>query len=258
MSLAKVTPLLITFNEEDNIKRTLEKLYWAKRIVVIDSGSTDKTLEILKSNKAVEIFYRPFDTFAKQCNYGLEKIDTEWVLSMDADYVLTEQFIKELSDILSSATHDGYYAAFKFCIFGKPLRADNTTPRQVLYRVAKGQYIDDGHQHKVVVDGKQADFKSSILHDDRKSLSRWLKSQDKYLTIEAKKLLDTSPKDLDGRDKLRKKIIIAPIIIPFYCLFYKRLIFDGWHGIYYTMQRSLVELLLSIKLIEFSKFQFEE
>ena len=66
-----VTPLLITFNEIQNIERTLAKLDWAVRIVVIDSGSTDGTLDILAKDPRVDVIHRPFDSFAEQCNFGL-------------------------------------------------------------------------------------------------------------------------------------------------------------------------------------------
>ena len=85
--LEKITPLILTYNEAPNIRRTLEHLTWAKEIIVIDSYSTDETLEILSAIPQVKVFQRKFDSFAVQCNYGLEKITSEWVLSLDADYV---------------------------------------------------------------------------------------------------------------------------------------------------------------------------
>ena len=81
-----ITPLILTYNEAPNLERTLGQLTWAKRIVVIDSYSTDETLQILKSFPQVEIHQREFDSFARQCNYGLQFISSEWVLSLDADY----------------------------------------------------------------------------------------------------------------------------------------------------------------------------
>src|SRR4051794_33536098 len=91
-----VTPLLITYNEADNIVRTLDRLIWARRIVVIDSGSSDETLDIVRSYPQVEAFHRPFDDFAQQCNFGIAKVRTEWVLSLDADYELSAELVGEL------------------------------------------------------------------------------------------------------------------------------------------------------------------
>ena len=72
--LENITPLILTYNEALNIERTLQHLTWAKKIIVVDSYSTDGTLEILYSIPQVEVFQRMFDYFADQCNYGLEKI----------------------------------------------------------------------------------------------------------------------------------------------------------------------------------------
>src|SRR5215469_1156659 len=91
-----ITPIVITFNEEANIARTLDRLTWARRIVVIDSGSTDATLEIIRSYPQVEVVHRPFDEFASQCNFGIAQVTTNWVLSLDADYELSDVLISEL------------------------------------------------------------------------------------------------------------------------------------------------------------------
>ena len=107
--LENTTPLIITYNEATNIKHTLEKLTWAKRIVIIDSYSTDETLEIVQSYPQVEIFHRKFDSFANQCNYGLEQISSDWVLSLDADYILTQELISEINSLSSERLFDGYF-----------------------------------------------------------------------------------------------------------------------------------------------------
>ncbi|MFM7368397.1 MAG: glycosyltransferase, partial [Sphaerospermopsis kisseleviana] len=70
--LEQITPLILTYNEAPNIDRTLEKLTWAQTIIVIDSYSTDQTLEILSNYPQVTVVKRKFDSFASQCNYGLQ------------------------------------------------------------------------------------------------------------------------------------------------------------------------------------------
>src|SRR5437588_10693969 len=97
--LNQITPLILTFNEAPNIGRTLEKLYWAKDIVVVDSFSEDDTLEIVSRFPHVRAVQRRFDSFANQCNFGLDKIKTAWALSLDADYILTDEFIDELKEL---------------------------------------------------------------------------------------------------------------------------------------------------------------
>lgn len=248
--LEQITPLILTYNEVPNIERTLASLSWAKRIVVIDSFSDDRTVEILASYPQVEVYQRHFDHFAGQCNYGLEQIKTEWVLSLDADYVLSQELVAELHSLPEFLPKDAYFAKFKYYVFGKPLRGTLLPPRKVLYRKDKAHYIEDGHAHRVKVSGECGYLAGYIGHDDRKSLSRWLQSQDRYLSIEAKKLLTTPSKELSFGDRLRKQKVIAPIVIFFYCLILKGGIFDGWAGWYYAWQRMLAEILLAIRLIE--------
>lgn len=248
--LEKITPLILTFNEAPNIERTLQKLFWARKIIVIDSYSTDDTLEILQTYSQVEVFKRRFDTHANQWNYGLKKITTEWVMSLDADYVLTDELIAEISTLPQNQTIDGYFIAFKYCVFGKALSGTILPPRQALFCRDKASYIDDGHTQLLKLNGNSSSLKNCILHDDRKPLSRWLWAQDRYMVIEAKKLVETSVKELSWGDKIRQKVIFAPFILFVYCLIFKKGILNGWIGWYYAFQRAFAETLLSLRLIE--------
>lgn len=251
MSILKdVTPLILTFNEAANLHRTLQRLTWAKQIIVIDSYSSDKTIDILRSYPQVQIFQRTFDTHTNQWNYALQQVQTEWVLSLDADYVLTEDIIAEIATLAQDSLADSYFVKFKYCVFGKPLQGTLLPPREVLFKKEKAIYIDDGHTQLLQVKGKSAMLSSYIYHDDRKPLTRWLWAQDRYMIIEAKKLLETPSQELSFGDRIRKQKILAPFAILFYCLIINRGILDGWAGWYYAFQRALAEILLSIRLIE--------
>lgn len=122
-SLDQITPLILTYDEEPNIGRVLERLTWARRIVVIDSGSTDGTLEILRQHPQVEVVKRCFDSFACQCNFGLEQISEGWVLSLDADYLITGGLLQAIARVVGgeSSSMAGYRIPFRYCVFGRPL-----------------------------------------------------------------------------------------------------------------------------------------
>ena len=255
--LEQLTILILAYNESPNIDRTLQSLSWAKRIVVIDSYSTDETLEILSSYPQVEVFKRKFDTHTNQWNYGLGQVKTEWVLSLDADYVVTDKLINEIQTLPVDNTIDGYFVKFKYCVFGKPLRGTILPPREVLFRKDKAIYIDDGHTQLLENKGKSNQLSAYIHHDDRKPLSRWLWAQDRYMVIESKKLLETPDNELSLGDRIRKRKILAPLIIFIYCLIIKGGILDGWHGWYYAFQRVLAEILLSIHIIGAEKIDIE-
>ena len=154
--LEHITPLILTYNEAVNIERTLERLTWAKKIIVIDSYSTDTTLEILDSYAQVQVFKREFDTHGKQWNYGLEQVKTPWVLSLDADYLVTDDLISEMAALPVDGQIDGYFVRFKYCVFGKPVRNTRILPpRQVLFQNSKAIYIDDGHTQILQLTGNQ-------------------------------------------------------------------------------------------------------
>ncbi|MBI4783102.1 MAG: glycosyltransferase family 2 protein [Oscillatoriophycideae cyanobacterium NC_groundwater_1537_Pr4_S-0.65um_50_18] len=244
-----ITPVILTFNEALNIERTLSHLTWAKQIVVVDSYSTDDTLEILKAYPQVRVFQRRFDTHANQWNYGLSQAQTEWILSLDADYVLTEALVQELSAL--SAAADSYSVRFQYCIFGQPLRGAILPPRTILFRKDKATYVDDGHTQLLQVNGSTAMLSSYIRHDDRKPLSRWLWAQDRYAILEAQKLRETPLDQLSWNDRIRRYQVIAPLLVLFYCLILRRGILDGRAGWYYAFQRMLAETLLSIHLLSY-------
>lgn len=249
MNLSEITPLILTYNEEANIDRTLSKLTWAEQILVVDSYSDDATLDILERYPQVKVFQRVFDTFADQCNFGLDHIDTEWVLSLDADYVLLDEFIDELRRLPCNPPISGYTASFVHCVFGKPLRGTLYPPRTVLYRRARASYRQDGHAHQVEVDGATETLDSAIYHDDRKSLGRWLSAQREYTEDEIEKYRSLARSELSWPDRIRRRTL-SPILVFFYCLFAKGLILDGKAGWYYTLRRTYAELLLALALMD--------
>ncbi|MGI0495252.1 glycosyltransferase family 2 protein [Alkalinema pantanalense CENA528] len=250
--LNSITPVILTYNEAPNIERTLQSLAWADRIVVVDSHSTDATLEILARYPKVDVFSRTFDTHAQQWNYGLAQVETEWVLSLDADYRLSEELVAEMQGLSARSTVDSYFIPFKYCVFGKPLRGTLLPPREALFRKSKANYINDGHTQLLAVNGKASAVKSVIYHDDRKAFGRWLWAQDRYAILEVKKLLTATLDQLSFGDRLRKQKLLAPLVVLIYCLIVRKGIFDGWRGWFYAFQRVLAELILSARLIEAS------
>ena len=248
--LNQITPLILTYNEAPNIERTLEQLTWAREIVIVDSGSTDETLAIANRYHGVRVVHREFDSFADQCNFGLSLIRTDWVLSLDADYVLTDELISEIKELRPEDSTSAYFVRFKYCINGKRLRGAAYPPRRVLYRRERAIYENDGHAHHVHVTGETRPLSSFILHDDRKSFDHWLRSQKIYAKLETQKLFDTRWQALGWADRIRKLRVIAPISMPLYCLFVKGGILDGGAGLYYAYQRTLAELILSRCIFE--------
>jgi glycosyltransferase involved in cell wall biosynthesis len=250
--LAQVTPLILTYNEEANIGRTLEGLRWARRIVVVDSGSSDHTLAILAGFPQVEVVTRPFDDFASQANFGLSLISTPWCLSLDADHGITPAFREALARLIAEVESDvaAVRTPFRYLVHGRPLRGALLPPRINLMRPDRGHYVNDGHAHRFEPLGPVRELADPILHDDRKPLDRWLEAQRRYLPKEVQKLRTTPRQQLSRADRLRRRHLIAPFAVLVLCLVWHRGLLDGWRGWYYAFQRVLVELLLSLMLWE--------
>jgi glycosyltransferase involved in cell wall biosynthesis len=277
--MISLTALVLTYNEQENLRRNLEALVWVPKVIIVDSFSNDQTLEIARSFPNVQVVQRVFDTHANQWNAGLDRIDTEWALTLDADYVLTAELQEEIKKVEPASDIALYWGEFDYCIFGRPLRASVYPPRVVLFRTKRARYVDEGHTQQLRVKGKLAKFRGKIWHDDRKPLNRWFQSQVRYSEIEAAylehgasasaqgygatrgsmELATASPSaggqgvgraELNRVDKMRKWLIIVPLGMPIYLLLVRGLIFDGWNGWYYAFQRTVAEMMLSLRLLE--------
>ena len=244
-----VAGLLLTFNEGPNIARTLAKLSWLADIVIVDSHSTDDTRAIAARFPNVRIFERAFTSHAEQWNFGLEAtgIASDWVLALDADFVLTDEASREIQALQPAGEVAGYWASFTYCIDGQPLRGAAYPPVVVLYRRSLGRYAQDGHTQRVQVTGRLNSLSHRIRHDDRKPLTHWLGSQVRYMQLEADKL-DSSAR-VGLVDHIRKWIVIAPPAMFLYCYIVRGGMLDGRAGLFYALQRATSEVILSLFLV---------
>jgi len=252
MRLDEITPVILTLNEAPNIGRTLDCLSWARRIVVVDSFSDDDTVAIVARYPKAELFRRQFDLHVNQWNFAIREtgINTDWVLALDADYQVPDELMREIEALVVEPDVSGYRTRFLYCVAGKVLRGATYPPVTVLFRARQAAYSQDGHTQRVQINGRVGTLNNPILHDDRKPLSSWLAAQARYMRLEADKLLSTSFSDLGAADRIRRMIVVAPAAIFFYCLFVKGNVFDGRTGLYYVLQRTLAELMLSLYLLE--------
>lgn len=216
----------------------------------MDSYSDDATLEIIRQHPQVQLFQRPFDSHAKQWNYGIAQVDTDWALSLDADYIVTPELRDELAGLAPPSELNSYWLRFRYCVFGQPLRGAILPPRQALFRVDQAEYIDDGHTQLLQCGGDSQTLKVHLFHDDRKSLQRWLWAQDRYAKLEVQKLLEAPRKELSFGDRIRRDTPFAPLIIVVYCLLLKGGILEGPKGLYYAAQRCVAELILALRLLD--------
>jgi glycosyltransferase involved in cell wall biosynthesis len=249
--LDKITPVVLTLNEAPNIGRTLAALQWARAVLVLDSGSTDGTREMASRFPNVRVVTRMFDTHARQWNAAISDpgITTEWVLALDADYVVPSTLVAELAELAPPDDVSGYRAPFEFAMDGKVLRGSLYPPHVVLFRRKRGQYVQDGHTQRLVLDGVVEELRQPIVHDDRKSMSRWLHSQRRYARQEAERLRARSWSESGLRDRVRKLLVIAPWAVPACALFAQGVVLDGPSGWRYAAQRALAEAFIAGALV---------
>lgn len=247
--LEYITPVLLTFNEECNIERTLSRLHWAADIVVVDSASTDRTLQLLKKNPRVRIFTRPFDTHARQWQYAImdTAIITPWILRLDADYLLTDELIQELQRLNPEAPVSAYRVAFDYIVFSRRLRSSMYPPNTILLRRGKFRIQENGHTERWMIDGSIATLRGRVLHDDRKRTDFWLNAQSRYMKREWAMIAER-PFGLKNWVRLRPPL--APFLVFFYCMLGKGLILNGRAGLFYALQRMVAEATLALMALE--------
>jgi hypothetical protein len=198
----------------------------------------------------VEVRSRAFDSPAGQSNYALAAVETPWVMALDADYVVPAALVEEIAALPAEPAESGFYAPFEYVILGRRLRGSLYPPRQVLFRKELADFEQDGHTQRVRVAGISGALRTPILHDDRKSLRRWLRNQSMYAEKEAAKLAASPLRELGWPDRLRATMVLGPPAVALYCLFRRGLVLDGRAGLYYTAQRAVAEGILSLKLME--------
>jgi hypothetical protein len=247
--LAEITPVILTRDEEPNIARTLGQLVWARDVVVVDSFSTDATVEIARRFPNVRLLQRAFDDHAQQWTFAQRHVRTPWFLALDADYFLPDAFTRELEALEIPANVRGYRASFRYAVNGKPLRASLYPPRVVLAATAHSTFWQDGHTQRISVDGDVADLREPIVHDDRKDFRSFVARQRRYMIAEAEKLRLRDPRLLGLAGRVRKLIFVAPLAVLVHTLFVKGLILDGPAGWRYAWERFVAELILSRELL---------
>jgi glycosyltransferase involved in cell wall biosynthesis len=247
--LGHITPVLLTYNEAANIGRTLSRLTWAKDIVVVDSGSTDATINILAKFSQVRVFSRPFDTHGNQWRYAVHEtaIATPWILRLDADYQVSEALIEEFVHLDPNDPVNAYRIAFDYAIFSRKLVSSLYPANTILLRQGRFSVWDKGHTEAWTVEGPVRTLKGRIIHDDWKRTELWMNAQGRYMRRELE-MLRAQRAGLSGWLRFRPPFM--PIAVFFYCLFAKGLILNGRAGMFYALQRLVAESALSLMVLE--------
>lgn len=188
-----ITAIILTKNEEVNIARCINSITGlADRIVVVDSGSTDNTIEIAKGLGAEIYKHEPFEHYAKQFNWALDNVDvkTKWVYRIDADEVVTPELKKDIIEECNKHHDDsvnGLVMKFKVYFMGRFLTHGGIYPfyNLTIFKYGYGRYEDRAMgEHVVLAEGQTIDLKNDCLHYDFKDLTAWINKHNWYATRE--------------------------------------------------------------------------
>ena len=272
--MADVTALIITKNEELNISDCLLSIKsFCSRALVIDSGSTDKTVEIAK-NLGADVFYHEFETHAKQRNWALENcnITTKWVLRLDADERLTPELIDELNRLMREHDCDdvnGVTMEAWLYFMGKKIRHGCHYKRKLMLFKTGTAYMEDRRmdEHTILLKGTNVCAKNRFIHYDFKDMTHWIEKMNWYATKEMLDYLDFESgrvQELNENDKTisktRKKkfgfYYRLPMFFRSWLLFVYFYIFkfgflDGKEGfVYHWMYHRWYRALVDSKILE--------
>lgn len=185
-----ISVIILTYNEEFNIAACLENVCgWADQVFVVDSFSTDKTLEIANS-KGVPIYQNPFETMAQQRNWSLSNLPltNDWIIFLDADERLFPELKVELAQILPTLPENigGLYTRRRFIWFGRWLKHGGMY-KWILRTVRrKGAKVEmAGRREYMRVKGQTRRLQNDMLHEDQKGLADWIQKHNKYAAQEA-------------------------------------------------------------------------
>ncbi len=198
MSVIPLSVIILTYNEEVNIKKCIKSLYgWVDEIFIVDSGSTDRTPEIVKSFGAILVFHE-FETHTKQWQWALNNlpIKNEWLLCLDADQRISYELRDELIEVFCKqkkrlAKVDGFYIKRRQIFRGKWIRYGGYYPRYLLKLFRKGKVILDEHDfmdHHFYVPSHTEKLKNDLIEENIKedNIDFWLQKHINYATLHAK------------------------------------------------------------------------
>ena len=206
-----ITAIILTKNEEVNIERCINSIKdWVDRVVVVDSGSTDRTVALAEGLGAEIYHHEPFVHYAGQFNWALDNVDvkTKWVYRIDADEEVTPELAAEIIENCKVHHDDdvnGFVMKFKIAFMGTFLKHGGMYPfyNLSIFKYGIGRYEDRAlGEHVILSEGRTIDLKNDCLHFDFKSLDAWINKHNWYATREVADYYATRSKGQEDPNKL--------------------------------------------------------
>ena len=236
----KLTVTIITLNEEKDISRAINSVKEiADEIILVDSGSTDKTVGIAKK-LGCRVYYRKFDNYSNQKNFAISKSKSDWILSLDADEEIDRSLSQEIKESIESVDFNGFYIDRRNFILGKEIKFTRWQKQLDshiwLWKKGKGTWIGDVHE-EIKLDGNVGKLLNAKIHYQYETVSEFLEMLNKYSTLEAK-----------NKTFSWFNFMFQPIYNFLVRYFYRLGFLDGWRGFILSFLMAFYHLELQTKI----------
>ncbi len=267
-----IAVVVLAFNEEANLDACLDLVKgWSREVFVVDSYSTDRTVEIAlsRAGDGVRVVQHAFEDYSKQWNWALRAlpISAPWTLKLDADERVTPEFKAELDALLKTVPPDmeGFYFRRRFHFMGRKLRWLGQVGYDLrLWRTGKAVFEDRSVNEHALIDGRAGYVKAYVDHYDYKSTTDWIEKHNRYASLEARHLIegkilgDVRARFWGRPDERRawlrllyQKLPAGPVVYFLYLYFIRLGFLDGLGGLYYCLLRAQYFFWIELKFLEY-------
>lgn len=247
MSRPRLSVVVVTLDEGDRIRACLESVAWADELIVVDAESQDKTAAVARE-LTDHVFVRPWPGFAAQKNFGLDQARGDWILSLDADEVVSPALREEITAIVhGGGSHVGYSVARRNVFWGRWVRHGGLYPdwQLRLFRRGRGRFAERSVHESVAVDGSVGRLGGHLEHRSYRDVADFLQRADRYSTLAAEDWLAA------GRPCRPLRDLVARPLARFVGMYVGRAGFlDGWRGFLLAVLYGYYVLLRSAKVWE--------
>ena len=268
MSGIPVTVIIPVKDEERNLEKCLGLLSDFCQIIVVDSQSTDDTVQIARSFGAEVQQFHWNGKFPKKRNWALRNltIKNEWVFFLDADEYVTNAFLSEMQKKIKNSSINGYWVTYQVHFMDKKLNYGDKLKKLSLFRHDKGEYEkieEDSWSHldmevheQAVVEGETGQIQAPVDHRDYKGLEKYIDRHNQYSSWQARRFVNLSKdefKSLSWRKWLKyclMQVGVLPVVFFIGCYFLKLGFLDGREGFYYAVYKSYYFFQVQTKIKE--------
>lgn len=242
---SKISALLITYNEEEFIRDYILYMDFVDELIIVDSYSTDKTIDIIKEFPHVKLYQRKFDDFSSQKNYAIEKASNIWIIFFDADEVIPKSLKEEIIEKVSNETEEVAYWIYRTTIYmGKEIRYSGLQNDKVirLFKKEFCRYNGKLVHEEIDAKGNVGFLKNKMKHYSYKGMDIIIAKRNKYAQLQAETLFKK------GKKSTVFHFFVKPAFRFFKHFVLKRGFLDGFQGFMISYVYSYTVFMRYVKL----------